>query len=55
VKLKATIKGSRVQDVRYRLLLLRKAQNLKRFEATNIGEDLIVLIEGEDEKINQFI
>ena len=38
----------------YRLLLLSRARNLKGFEASNIGEDLIVLIEGEEENVKRF-
>jgi len=55
VKTKITIKGKRVQDIGYRLFLLSRAHNLKGFEAANIEEDLIILIEGEEEKIKQFI
>jgi len=55
VKAKLTIKGRRVQEVGYRLFLLSRAHNLKGFEASNIGEDLIILIEGDDERVNQFI
>ena len=55
MKAKITIKGKKVQEVGYRLFLLSKAHNLKGFEASNIGEDLIILIEGEEEKVKQFI
>jgi acylphosphatase len=55
VKAKITIKGRRVQDVGYRLFLLSKAHTLKGFEAANIGEDLIVLIEGDEPTVNRFI
>jgi len=55
VKTKITIKGRRVQDIGYRLFLLSKAHNLKGFEASNIGEDLIILIEGDDATVNRFI
>lgn len=55
MKTKITIKGKRVQDIGYRLFLLSRAHNLKGFEASNIEEDLIILIEGEEEKIKQFI
>jgi len=44
-----------VQDVGYRLFLLSKAHSLKGFEAANVGEDLIVLIEGDDAAVNRFI
>lgn len=54
MKAKITIKGKRVQDVGYRLHLLSKAHTLTGFEAANIGEDLIILIEGSDEKVNNF-
>jgi acylphosphatase len=55
VKAKITIKGRRVQDVGYRLFLLSRAYSLKGFEAANVGEDLIVLIEGDDATVNRFI
>jgi len=55
VKTKITIKGKRVQDIGYRLHLLSRAHNLKGFEASNIGEDLIILIEGDDATVNRFI
>jgi acylphosphatase len=55
VKAKITIRGKRVQDVGYRLFLLSKAHSLKGFEASNVGEDLIVLIEGDDAAVNRFI
>jgi len=55
VKAKITIKGRRVQDVGYRLFLLSKAHSLKGFEAANIGEDLIILIEGDEPTVNRFI
>jgi len=55
VKAKITIKGKKVQEVGYRLHLLSRAHNLKGFEAANIGEDLIILIEGDDTTVNKFI
>jgi acylphosphatase len=55
VKAKITVKGRRVQDVGYRLFLLSKAHSLKGFEASNVGEDLIVLIEGDENSVNRFI
>jgi acylphosphatase len=55
VKAKITIREKRVQDVGYRLFLLSKAHSLKGFEAANVGEDLIVLIEGDDAAVNRFI
>jgi len=55
VKAKITIKGRRVQDISYRLFLLSKAHSLKGFEAANVGEDLIVLIEGNENTVNKFI
>jgi len=54
VEAKIIIKGKRVQDVGYRLFLLSKAHNLKGFEASNIGEDLIVFLEGEEENVKIF-
>jgi len=55
VKVKITIKGRRVQDVGYRLFLLSKAHSLKGFEASNVGEDLIVLVEGDENIVNRFV
>jgi len=55
VKVKITIKGRRVQDVGYRLFLLSKAHSLKGFEASNVGEELIVLVEGDENIVNRFI
>jgi acylphosphatase len=54
VKTKIIIKGKRVQDVGYRLFLLSRARSLKGFEASNIGEDLILLIEGEEDSVKRF-
>jgi len=55
VKAKLTLKGRRVQDVGYKLFLLSKAHSLKGLEAANVGEDLIILIEGDDATVNRFI
>jgi len=55
VKAKITVKGRRVQDVGYRLFLLSKAHGLKGFEASNVGEDLIVLVEGDENSVNRFV
>ena len=55
MKAKITVKGRRVQDVGYRLFLLSRAHTLKGFEAANVGEDLIVLTEGDDATVNRFI
>jgi acylphosphatase len=55
VKAKITIKGRRVQDVGYRLFLLSRAHTLKGFEAANVGENLIVLTEGDENSVNRFI
>ena len=52
---KITVKGKRVQDVGYRLFLLSKAHTLKGFEAASVGEDLIVLVEGDDATVNRFV
>ena len=54
MKTKIIIKGKRVQDVGYRLFLLSRARSLKGFEASNIGEDLILLIEGEEDSVKRF-
>ena len=42
-----------MQDVGYSLFLLSNAHNLKGFEASNIGEDLIVLIEGDEDGVKK--
>jgi acylphosphatase/gas vesicle protein len=55
VKVKITIKGRRVQDVEYRLFLLSKAHSLKGFEASNLGEELIVLVEGDENIVDRFV
>jgi acylphosphatase len=55
VKTKITIRGNRVQDVGYRLFLLSRAHSLKGFEASNVGADLIVLIEGDENSVNRFV
>ena len=55
MKAKITVKGRRVQDVGYRLFLLSRAHSLKGFEASNVGEDLIVLVEGDENSVNRFI
>jgi len=55
VKAKITIKGRRVQDVGYRLFLLSRAHTLKGFEASNVGEELIVLVEGDENFVNRFV
>jgi hydrogenase maturation factor HypF (carbamoyltransferase family) len=55
VKTKITIRGNRVQDVGYRLFLLNRTHGLKGFEASNIGADLIVLIEGDENNVNRFL
>jgi acylphosphatase/peptidoglycan hydrolase CwlO-like protein len=55
VKAKITIKGGRVQDVGYRLFLLSRAHSLKGFEASNLGEDLIVLVEGDENFVDRFV
>ena len=55
MKAKITIREKRVQDVGYRLFLLSKAHSLKGFEAANIGEDLVVLVEGDENSVNRFI
>jgi acylphosphatase len=55
VKAKITIRGKRVQDVGYRLFLLSKAHSLKGFEASNVGEDLIVLVEGDENFVDRFV
>jgi acylphosphatase len=55
VKAKITIRGKRVQDVGYRLFLLSKAHSLKGFEASNLGEELIVLVEGDENFVERFV
>jgi acylphosphatase len=55
LKAKLTIKGERVQEVGYRLLLLSKARELDGFEAYNVGNDLVVYIEGDSESTARFL
>jgi len=55
VKVKITVKGRRVQDVGYRLFLLSRAHSLKGFEASNLGEELIVLVEGDENIVDRFV
>jgi len=55
VKAKITIRGKRVQYVGYRLFLLSKAHGLKGFEASNLGEELIVLVEGDENIVDRFV
>ena len=55
MKAKITIKGRRVQDISYRLFLLSKAHSLKGFEASNLGEELIVLVEGDENIVDRFV
>jgi acylphosphatase/uncharacterized protein YjbJ (UPF0337 family) len=54
-KLRIVIRGPKVQDVGYRLFLLSGAGELRGFEANNVGEDLVVLVEGGDEASNRFL
>ncbi|MEM0075814.1 MAG: acylphosphatase [Conexivisphaerales archaeon] len=55
VKVKLTIKGSRVQEVGYRLHLLSLAKHLSGFDADNIGEDIVVVYaEGDQYAIERF-
>ena len=55
MKAKITIRGKRVQYVGYRLFLLSKAHGLKGFEASNLGEELIVLVEGDENIVDRFV
>ena len=55
MKAKITIRGKRVQDVGYQLFLLSRAHSLKGFEASNLGEELIVLVEGEENFVDRFV
>ena len=60
MKLKARIRGSKVHDVGYRVILLRKALELgaERFNALNSEEDglqvLTAFIEGSEDTIEEF-
>ena len=55
MKAKITVKGNKVQDVGYTLFLLSRAHRLKGVEAASVGEDLIVLADGNDATVNRFI
>ncbi len=55
MKARLTIKGERVQDVGYRLFLLERAKGLVGFEAHNVGRDLVVLIEGDETAVKNFV
>ena len=54
---KLTIRGPRVQGVGYRLFLLWEAERIgiKRFQANNVGKDLVVLLDGPDELVERFL
>jgi len=61
MRVKVTIIGSKVHDVGYRPFLLDLADSLliERFDARNVivegREAVIVLVEGDEDQINQFI
>jgi len=61
MKKKITIKGDKVHDVGYRLLLMEMAEDagIKNFDAKNIKEKnketIKILIDSEENNINQFI
>jgi len=57
MKKKIVIEGERVQDVGYRLYLLNVAEDfgLKGFQARNVGRDVEVLVEGDDEPVKAFL
>lgn len=54
---KLTIRGPRVQGVGYGLFLLWEAERIgiKRFQANNVGEDLVVLLDEPDELVERFV
>jgi len=57
MKKKVVVEGERVQDVGYRLYLLNVAEDygLKGFQARNVGRDVEVLVEGDDEPVKAFL
>lgn len=57
VKKKVVIKGEKVQDVGYRLFLLEAAESigLKGFQARNVEDYVEFMVEGDDNKVAEFI
>ncbi|MBO3832254.1 MAG: acylphosphatase [Candidatus Brockarchaeota archaeon] len=56
-KKRVVIKGEKVQDVGYRLFLLEAAESigLKGFQARNVGNDVEFLVEGDENKVADFV
>lgn len=56
-KKKVVIKGEKVQDVVYRLFLLEAAESigLRGFQARNVGNDVEFLVEGDGDKVAEFV
>ncbi len=56
MKKRITLRG-KVQNVGYRLFLLNQASTLglRGFFAANVGEDLVVAVEGEPEEVEEFL
>ena len=57
LKKKIVIKGEKVQDVGYRLFLLEAAESfgLKGFQARNVEDYVEFLVEGEDDRVAEFL
>ncbi|MEM2930743.1 MAG: acylphosphatase [Thermoproteota archaeon] len=57
VRKKVVIKGEKVQDVGYRLFLLEAAESigLKGFQARNVEDYVEFMVEGDDNKVAEFI
>ena len=57
IKRRILVKGSRVQDVGYRLFLYYEAENLglAGLQARNVGKDVEILAEGEENCMNEFV
>ncbi|MBO3800226.1 MAG: acylphosphatase [Candidatus Brockarchaeota archaeon] len=56
-KKRVVIKGEKVQDVGYRLFLLEAAESigLRGFQARNVEDYVEFLVEGDDNKVAEFI
>lgn len=57
MRVKLTIEDGKVEDVGYRafLLSLATAYNLRGFLASNIGEGVVVLAEGDERDVEEFV
>lgn len=56
-KRRLVVKGERVQDIGYRLFLLKAAESLglRGFWAENIEDYVEVLVEGDDDRLTRFV